>query len=200
MGYYIRVLTPELAPVSPAILTQAIAARGAKVAGDLNVEAWDQLEVSNASGQEVCAIERNAVSTGSLAEEEIGEFRQEISRCLPSSAASWLQTYLSATRTIYAIQLLHGTYVGQGWEIVGSIKDTIVKSVGGIVQADNEGFSNEEGYHILWQFSDDVSGEWWMAVLKEGRWHKFKMDLGNREHRAAFQRGEIPMGVQVASH
>ena len=85
-----------------------------------------------------------------------------------------------------------------GWEILGSAKEAVLSSVGGVVQADNEGFSNEEGYHILWQFSDDVSGEWWMAVLNDGQWQKFKMDLGNPAHRAAFTAGEIPMGVERA--
>jgi hypothetical protein len=198
MGYYVRVLTPVPAPVSPSILTRAAEAHGAKVSCDLNTEAWGQLVVSHASGEAVCAIERDVVSVGSLAEEEIGEFTDEISGCRPSSAASWLQSYLPTIRTIYAIQVLHGTYVEHGWEILGSVKAAIVNSVGGILQADNEGFSNEDGYHILWQFSDEVSGDWWMAVLKDGRWHKFKMDLANRDHRAAFQQGDIPEGVELA--
>ena len=173
---------------------RAAEVHAAKVVGDLNIEAWAELVVSNASGDDVCVVERNVVSAGSLAEEEVGEFKEEISDCLPSSAVSWLLSYLSAIRTIYAIQVLQGAYKEHGWEIIGSINKAIWNSAGGILQADNEGFSNEEGHHILWQFSDNVSGEWWMAVLKDERWHKFKMDLGNTEHRAAFQRGQIPEG------
>ena len=55
-----------------------------------------------------------------------------------------------------------------------------------ILQADNEGFTNEEGFHIVWQFSDSVSGAWNMAVLQDGTWHHFKMDLGDPDHREAF--------------
>jgi hypothetical protein len=39
-----------------------------------------------------------------------------------------------------------------------------------IIQADGEGFTNEDGYHIVWQFSDSVSGPWNMGVLQDGVW------------------------------
>lgn len=196
MGHYIRVLTPESKPVSPALLAKAAQALQANVSGDLSAPEWDQLVVTNSAGQEICAIERNAVSAGSLAEEELAEFQAEIADCLPSSSASWLSPYLKSVRTIYAFQVLSGTDGKNGWEILASVKEALLGAVGGIVQADREGFSNEEGYHILWQFSDDVSGECWMAVLKEGKWEKFKMELGNTVHRAAFMAGEIPTGVE----
>jgi hypothetical protein len=65
-----------------------------------------------------------------------------------------------------------------------------------IVQADGEGFTNEDGYHIIWDFSDQVTGPWWMAVLVNGRWVPFKMDLANRGHREAFLAGRVPAGVE----
>jgi hypothetical protein len=169
------------------------------VIGDHSIRAWDQLVIANSAGLEICVIERNEISTGSLVEQEIAEFKAEITACLPSSAANWLRSYLESVRTIYAFQVLSGTYAEDGWDILGLAKEAVTSSVGGIVQADNEGFTNEEGYHILWQFSDHVSGEWWMAVLKDGRWQKFKMDLGSQVHRAAFSAGEIPSGVERAS-
>jgi hypothetical protein len=76
-----------------------------------------------------------------------------------------------------------------------AVRGAIQESAGGIVQADGEGFSNEEGFHVLWQFSDGVKGPWWMAVLRDGEWITFQMQLGNRKHREAFLRGEIPAGV-----
>jgi hypothetical protein len=36
-----------------------------------------------------------------------------------------------------------------------------------------------------------------MAVLKDGRWIKFEMDLGDPDHRAAFLAGEMPAGVEA---
>ena len=59
-----------------------------------------------------------------------------------------------------------GTYKNDGWTIVRlHFKDALFGTAGGIMQADNEGFSNEDGYHILWQFDDDVTGDWWLRVL-----------------------------------
>ncbi|HTT98502.1 MAG TPA: hypothetical protein VMF58_10665 [Rhizomicrobium sp.] len=198
MGYYIRVLTPEAAPAPLSSLIDAAQQHDAVVQSEPGTPNWVQVTVTNAKQQVVCFIERNEVSPESLAEGEVSEFRSEIADCLPKSAANWLLSYLESVRTIYAFQLLSGTYAENGWEILGSVKAAIWSSVGGIIQADNEGFSNEDGYHILWQFSDDVDGAWWMAVLKDGRWENFKMDLGSRSQRAAFMAGDIPAGVERA--
>lgn len=78
------------------------------------------------------------------------------------------------------------------------VREALWNRLGGIFQADYEGFSNEEGYGILWQFSDRASGTWWMALLAEdGSWLRFQVDLANRGHRAAFLAGEPPLGVAV---
>ncbi|HSE26404.1 MAG TPA: hypothetical protein VLB68_32350, partial [Pyrinomonadaceae bacterium] len=66
-----------------------------------------------------------------------------------------------------------------------------------ILQADNEGFSNEEGYHILWQFNDSVNGTWWMAVMKGDQWKPFQMDLGDHKQRESFFKGQIPKGAKL---
>jgi hypothetical protein len=69
---------------------------------------------------------------------------------------------------------------------------------GGILQADGEGFSNEDGYLILWQFADTVDGDWNMAVLdKDGSWIRFQMNLGDPEQRAAFLKGRVPEGAKI---
>jgi len=184
-------------PAPLAAICKAAQSHGANIVGaDLRDPAWDQIAITNAAGVTVCAIDRNEVDDGTLGEAEIEEFQSEIAASLPASAAAWLKSYLDSVGTVYAIQGLSGTEEEGGWEILASIKEALLSSVGGILQADNEGFSNEEGYHILWQFSNDVTGEWWMAVLKDGHWQKFKMDLGSQVHRAAFKAGEIPAGVE----
>ena len=118
--------------------------------------------------------------------------------CKPASAAAWLAEYLPTVKTIYAFPLLSGTDEQNGWDILGKVKDLIFTQVVGIIQADREGFSDEKGYHILWQFSNSVKRPWWMSVLKDGQWVRFQMDLGNRKHRAAFFRGQVPAGVKMA--
>jgi hypothetical protein len=95
------------------------------------------------------------------------EFISEVDDYQPASAAQWLKEYLPRVRVIYALQLLSGTDVDDGWDSVHTIQGAIWNKSGGILQADLEGFSNEDGHHILWQFSEHVTGPWNMAVLQK---------------------------------
>ena len=151
--------------------------------------------VAHADETPIASIERNVVRPGELGADEVAEFLDEIEGCKPDSAANWLRDYLAGVQYIYALQILSGAEMDDGWSAICAVRDAIRGVVGGISQADGEGFSNEDGYHILWQFSDAVEGLWWMAVLRDGEWVTFQMELGNRKHREAFFRGEIPAGV-----
>jgi hypothetical protein len=93
---------------------------------------------------------------------------------------------------IYSFQHLSGIGIDNGAAALAAIREAIWARGDAIIQADGEGFSNEDGDHILWQFSDRVSGPWWMAVLQGDKWVPFEMDLGNMKHRAAFLDGRVP--------
>lgn len=201
MGYYIRILSPSEKVPSIARIRTALATEG--LAGTLTPESgtddnWTKVILAHKDGPEIAAIERNTASSNDLVSAEIDEFLEEIADCKPPTAAAWLAEYLPTVKTIYAFQLLSGTDEENGWDVLGKVKDSIFNQVGGIMQADGEGFSDEEGFHILWQFSNSVTGPWWMSVLKDGDWVRFQMDLGNKKHRAAFFRGEVPDGVKMA--
>ncbi len=74
----------------------------------------------------------------------------------------------------------------------------MIEELGGILRADLEGFRNEEGFQITWEFVDRVKGECAMAVLDPNdHWIAFRMDLGNKQHREAFCEGRIPSGLQT---
>ena len=105
--------------------------------------------------------------------------------------------YLGRARVIYTFRALPGAEYGNGWELLSVVRDRLWL-LGAIGQSEGEGFSNESGYHILWQFPAGVSGPWWMGVLREGRWVHFRMDLGEQAHREAFLSGEVPDGVDAA--
>jgi hypothetical protein len=114
------------------------------------------------------------------------------------SAAAWLRGYLPTVKVIYAFQLLDGTDVDDGWAVIHKVYSAVWSIAGGILQSDGEGFSNEDGYTILWQFGEDASGSWNVGVLQDaGRWVNFEMDLGNRAHREAFLDGRTPDGVTL---
>ncbi len=146
----------------------------------------------------IAAIERNPVEEGSLGEGELAEFIDEVKERKPETASRWLQDYLPDIKTIYCIQVIHkGAEWGRGWNAIHAVQSEIFEALGGICQADYEGFSNDDGYHILWQFSDKVEGPWQMAVLNaEGHWESFEMDLGNMQQREAFWRGQVPPGAR----
>lgn len=196
MGYYIRVLGTKLDDI-PLDRLQEAAQPALLNIGKGSGDAWEQLSLTHKSGQEIAIVEKNPVIEGQLGADELREFIEEVAHCKPESAATWLQQYLSRIKVIYAFQLLDGTDVDDGWSPLHRLHSTVWNHVGGILQADGEGFSDEDGYTILWQFSDTVSGEWNMGVLKAGRWLHFGMNLGNEQHRKAFLSGQVPEGAKV---
>lgn len=198
MGYYIRTLTPSDQRVPFSELRAALARNHPKarlLLQEGSEAQWKQLLLAHANGTQIASIERNSVSDP-VGAEELQEFRHEIADCMPRAAATWLDHYLSRVRTIHAFQVLAGTKVDNGWDILGSLKTALWEKTGGIIQADREGFTNEDGYHILWQFPEQVTGKWWMAVLEAGLWVRFQMELGDPNHREAFLAGAIPAGVK----
>ena len=197
MGYYVRVLGTSDPDIHLDELISSMAVDG--LTGRLFLseketpERWTVLQVADINDDVFMQIERSPVIDGELGEEELDEFRDELKDCKPTSAAKWLEKYFDKIKVIYAFQLLDRSMEDENFAIVASIRTKIWKKVGGILQADNEGFSNEDGYHILWQFNNDVTGEWSMAVrTRFGGWKTFKMELGNTTHREAFLRGKAP--------
>ncbi len=200
MGYYIRVLATDATPIT---VDELLPCLPVTPAVELTVDAgnpavWSQLVLRHVSGQEIAVIAKDDVVAGQLGADEIAEFIEEISDAQPASAARWLAQYLPRVKTIYAFQLLNGTDVDDGWSAVHALQWRIWAKRGGILQADGEGFSNEDGHSILWQFADHVEGQWNVAVLDgAGQWTAFEMNLGNREQRAIFLVGQIPDGVKL---
>lgn len=207
MGYFLRVLTgsatcPGLDVFHAAIAEQLPGRRimiwAAEHEGD-----WNELQIRSEDGAAAfCVVTRDRVGAAgpeqaSLAAEEIEEFRAELEEAKPASAAAWLNAYLDGVQTVYAVQMLPADEADQdGFTVSSACIAALRGVVGGIVQADGEGFSNEDGAHILWQFADDVSGPWTMAVREGTEWATFRMDLGDARARAAFLRGTIPPGAE----
>jgi hypothetical protein len=104
----------------------------------------------------------------------------------------WLTAFLRSVKTIYCFQHLSGTEIDDGSAALGAVSEAVWARGDAIFQADGEGFSNEDGCHVLWQFRDSVSGPWQMAVLHGGNWVPFEMDLGDVRQRAAFLEGRTP--------
>jgi hypothetical protein len=162
-------------------------------------EEWNALLLSSVDEVEVALLERNPVSDGSVGQDDVADLLEDLQDCKPRSGVQWLEDYLDDVKTVYAFQHLQGSETVDGGNALHALRSTLWERGDAIIQADGEGFSNEEGYHIVWQFADDVSGPWKMGVLQDGVWQHFTMDLGDPDHRAAFMKGLMPGDSQAIS-
>ena len=116
----------------------------------------------------------------------------------PEKSCEWVKKYLEESNKIYSFELFEGVDDEYGWYIFESIRESMWEECGGIIQTDGEGYRNEEGFFILWQFEEDVEGYFEAAVLdKNGIWNCFEMDLSNNLHIKSFKNGEVPKGVEI---
>jgi hypothetical protein len=195
VGYYTRVLSRDEEFPAFDELAHWISAQHPEFR--LSVEegsedGWDSLLLSGWDQVEIAVIERNPVSDGSVGQDEIADFLEDLQDAKPRSGAQWLEDYLESVRTIYTFEHLQGADTVEGSNALHALRSFLWERGDAIIQADGEGFTNEEGYHIVWQFSDSVSGPWKMGVLQDGVWQHFTMDLGDPDHRAAFLKGTVP--------
>ncbi len=208
MSYYIRLLSPSRTPVGIEALRAALAGLGA---GDLVLipedegedgaaaPAWEALIAYTAEGDPIGLLTRDVVTgrAEDLAGDEIAEFKEELEEALPKSGAAWVKAYLSRVETIYALQIMAAGLDERAAGAPGLILSALQEAAGGIIQADGEGFSNEEGDHVVWQFDDDADGPRTAAVLTGKTWTAFRMDLADPAHRAAFLAGQTPPGAEI---
>jgi hypothetical protein len=203
VGYYTHVLTkradwPTLDQLQTSLQSAAWNATLSLLKGD--ADAWSRLALTHPDGTEIAHISRFVVAPGSPGSDQIANFIKEIAGAKPATAVAWLTSYLPAVRVVYAFQhFVTGTRQNRGDEMLRFVKGRIWSRGAAIIQADGEGFTNEDSDHILWQFSDGASGPWWMAVLRDGQWVRFRMELGDRNQRAAFLEGRIPPGVKIVN-
>ena len=204
MPYYTRVLSKDAE--FPSVEELADFVRAGFPYYKLTIESgeqedWESLLLSGADEVEVAVLERNPVEIGSVGQDQIADFTEELQDCKPESGVEWLTDYLAKVKTVYAFLHLQGAETEEGGNVLHALRSHLWERGDAIIQADNEGFTNEEGFHVVWQFSDSVSGPWNMGIWKDDIWHHFKMDLGDPDHREAFLAGEVPedsTGVQVA--
>lgn len=195
MAYYTRVLSKD--DEFPAFEELAQLVRAEHPEFKLSIEEgseeeWDVLLLSGLDEVEVALLERNPVSDGTVGQDEIADFLEDLADCKPKSGVQWLENFLADVKTVYAFQHLQGAEMVDGGNALHALRSALWERGDAIIQADGEGFTNVEGYHIVWQFADGVSGPWNMGVLQDGVWHHFTIDLGDPDHRAAFLKGAVP--------
>ena len=200
MSYYTRVLSKdeEFPPFDELALWIRAEHPDYKLSlEDGTEEEWESLLLSGNDDVEVALLERYPVADGSVGQDEISDLLEDLHDVKPDSGVAWLKEFLEEVKTLYAFQHLQGSETVDGSNALHALRAHLCERGDAIIQADNEGFTNEEGFHIVWQFSDSVSGPWNMGVLQDGAWLHFKMDLGDPDHRAAFINGEMPSDLST---
>ncbi|MFT7168858.1 MAG: hypothetical protein ACI80K_001992 [Paracoccaceae bacterium] len=203
MAYYIRHFGLRDGKVTEKELTRAIKSAGLN--GSIHVDShengrWNAITVNLAQQRPVAYIERCAVRSGSIGAKAIQEFQEELDELQPESAAAWVGEYLDKVQVVHAVQLLHGIEHDEAWPLLDVVQGAISDAVGGIIQADAEGFMNELGEFITCDFPDGVEGLVRAAVLDAaGDWQSFDLDLSDKAQRSAFRDGSLQAAIVEAT-
>lgn len=113
---------------------------------------------------------------------------------LPANAVRWLCQYMKRVQVIYNFSPLAALDSELGWELFDTVWTRVRKEIPGIVYCQGEGFTNEEGSQITYEFTNALSGEVRAAVLSEDgvTWQDFDLDLSSAEDRSSFEQGRLP--------
>lgn len=188
-----------------ASIERAVAAHGFQAAQfeveEGSADDWDTLLVRNSKGENVCQIERSIRNRDELVEEETAEFIAELDEGQPRSGAQWVQTYLKDVNAIYAFQFLDVSIKRRKNSIAPHEAFWALKSlVGGIIQADGEGFSNEDGFYVVLETGPGRRGPSNVALLdSEGAWRPFQIKLERAKQVSEFLAGRVPAGAVAIS-
>jgi len=199
MSHCTRVLTkleavPELEELEEVLLLEHPGSR-LEVEDEDEEGNWNQLLLTSIDGIEIAVLARLVVEDGSEGQDELADLLEDARDAGPESAFEWLENYTEEVQTVFRFTHLQGAEFMQGAAALHALRHKLFERGESILQADREGFTNEEGYHILWQFEESVSGSWNMAILEDDAWRNFTMDLGDPEHRDAFLAGLVPDDV-----
>jgi hypothetical protein len=155
--------------------------------------AWVKIEISQPDGSLIAVLERYPLSSGNLAESEMTLVKDSLQGSFPLSAREWLKNYLSGTRVVYTFRLQAENITSKGWPVLGRIQNLLKDKLDGIIQADSEGFYNEQGDYILWQMYEGATGAIPAALLDEnGQWISFQLRLNDARAIERFKQGTAP--------
>jgi hypothetical protein len=190
MGYSVRLLTPSEVQVPfSTILVQVNSLK--LVSG--SEHAWDKIEISGPEGDVISLLERYTLAGGGPAEDEMNSVKEALQEGFPLNAREWVRKYLTGTRVIYAFRLQAEQITPRGWPVLGRVQNTLKDRLSGIIQADQEGFYNEEGDYILWQMYDGATGTIPAAALNEqGEWTSYQLRLNEPQAVEDFKNGVVP--------
>ena len=147
MAYYVRVFctareTPTISDVAAWLETKDVRIRIAPLTDGAVSHDWSEADVSEAGRDVAWHVDVNRVvgKPDSVAQEEIEEFRELLSRLPASQAKQQVLDHLSRTIFVVANRIPTTQFSDPDYEVMGYFCEYYVVHSGGMVQADREGF------------------------------------------------------------
>ncbi len=190
MGYYVRVLatSEKVIPFSE-IVKQG---NSIKLISGTDA-AWIRIEIYEPEDNLISILDRELITPGSSGEDTIAKLIESINKSYPVSAREWIRKYFLKIKAIYSFQLINNNITARGWPTLGRIQNLLKDLLGGIIQADNEGFYNEDGDYILWQMYEGATGTIPAATLDDdGDWISYQLRLNDEKSIDQFKQGIAP--------
>jgi hypothetical protein len=156
---------------------------------------WEKIEIYDGHDILLATLEYAAVNPESSGAAILRELERTIQNKLPGNARQWLKSYFTTVKAIYTFNLFPDSLNKNSWLILGGIQNFLKDSLGGIIQADNEGYYNEAGLYILWQMYEGATGNATAASLDEkGEWvpYSYSLKLDDKKSVDLFKQGIAP--------
>lgn len=129
---------------------------------------------------------------------KLAKITNSISHKKPLTSGKWIKKYLKKTELIYEFIPLLNLDSLEGWELFSLLYQEAWVNLRGIFQIKDEGFTNESGDIILWDFPITSTGQRIVAVKSfTGRWKTFAMNLESTKERQDFFKGKVPKNAKL---
>lgn len=158
---------------------------------------WEEITLFLESGDSVVEIEKITCDSGNFREaieETVRTLLDDQRPVRPASAVKWICQYMKSVKVIYRFRPMPGIDTELGFELFNEVWTRLKNIEPGIVHCVDEGFTNEDGAQITWEFPESSSGTVKAAVLEAegGSWREFQLDLANQEQQSSFLAGKCP--------
>ena len=159
---------------------------------------WTQIIFRSIKGTDLVLIEKTDIEPGARGEEQMQAFKDAVYGDKPDNAAAWLINYFDQIKVVYTLEMVSPEITEENyWDIVTELKMLFWDNTHGIFLGDHDGFSNEDGFLILWHFDENASGSRYVGTLDEnGEWVNYEIDLANEQQREQFLAGKLPENLE----
>jgi hypothetical protein len=158
---------------------------------------WSTLTLFLDSGEPVVEIEKFSLEEETLVDaiqDTVRQLLDDKNPVRPASAVKWLCQFMTRVKVVYEFRPMQAIKTDEGWEIFNEVWTNLREALQGIVHLDDEGFTNEDGVQITWEYPGEETGDLKVAVLNDRgeEWIEYTMNLANQEHKALFLAGKAP--------